>query len=134
MFVIPFLLRVPPPSLLRWRLQPILVFLENHGKQLCSAENPSEWLAENGFTVKRCWTEKEYYFAEIDDSKTCLKDFYSFEQLTVQQKKGTEECWRTFYMMISPPDEKGSEKDWNDCIEDPFRKVLDEIQTKSLFT
>ena len=134
MFVIPFILRAPFSSLLRWQLQPVVLFLENHGKQLCSAETPVEWLSENGFSVRRSWVENEYYFAEIDDSKTILKDFYSFEQLTLQQKKGTEECWRTFYMMISPPDEKGSEKDWNECMEDPFRKVLTQIQAKSQFT
>jgi hypothetical protein len=130
MFVVPFVLRKSLPSLIQWKLQPVLLFLENHGKQLCSAEEPVQWLEENGFAVKRAWVEKTIYFAEVDETQTEMKDFYSFEQLTKQQKKGTEECWRTFYMMVSPPDEKGSEKAWNEGLDEPFTNVLLSIASK----
>ena len=127
MFVVPFVLRDSPASLIQWKLRPIVIFLENHGKHLCSTDSPEEWLRENGFVVKRAWREKDNYFAEIDSEKTALRDFYSFEQLTKEQKKGTEECWRTFFWLESPTDEMGSEKTWNGTLEEPFYKVLESI-------
>lgn len=132
MFVVPFFLRDSPSSLISWKLKPVYLFLENHGKQLCSVENPEEWLNENGFTVKKTWTSNRILFAEVDPTKTNLQDFYSFEQLTKQQKKGTEECWKIFYMMVSPPDEKGSEEAWNESVEQPLRSVLSEILIQAL--
>lgn len=128
MFVIPFILRNSFSSLCPWKLQPILLFLENHGKHICTADNPEEWLKENGFVVKRSWTHDSIVYAEIDEIQTCMKDFYSFEQLTTVQKRGTEECWRTFYMMESPPNEKNSETAWNSCFDEPIRKALTCIQ------
>jgi hypothetical protein len=131
MFVVPFFLRAPLPSIIQWQLVPVTVFLENHGKGLCSAENIDEWLNENGFEKKQRWQVDDTVYVEIDSQKTTLRDFYSFEQLTLQQKRGTEECWRTFFMMKSAcADEKQSEKAWNENLENPFSKILSEIQTK----
>jgi hypothetical protein len=56
-----------------------------------------------------------------------MKDFYSFEQLTKVQKRGTEECWRTFFTMESPANEKHSTTAWNSCFDDPIRSVLKSI-------
>jgi hypothetical protein len=131
MFVVPFFLRAPLPSVIQWQLVPITLFLENHGKGLYSVENADEWLAENGFSVKRQWQEEDIVFVEIDTTKTNLSDFYSYEQLTVEQKKGTEECWRTFFVLKTEnPDEKLSEKSWNENIENPFSKAILAIQRK----
>jgi hypothetical protein len=134
MLIVPYILRNSLTSLCPWTLKPVLLFLENHGKQVCSVENPEEWLQENGFVVKRSWTNQGTYFAEIDDTNTRMKDFYSFEQLTQVQKRGTEECWRTFYMMESPSDEKNSETAWNSCFEEPIRRVLHSIKQNYITT
>jgi hypothetical protein len=131
MFVVPFFLRASLPSVIQWKLVPVTLFLENHGKGLYVVDNADEWLAENGFVVKRQWHEEEIVFAEIDATKTNLSDFYSYEQLTVEQKKGTEECWRTFFVLkTEDPDEKLSEKAWNQNIENPFSKAILAIQRK----
>lgn len=131
MFIVPFFLRAPLGSIIQWNLVPITLFLENHGKGLCSTENGEEWLCENGFVKKQSWQVKDTLFVEVDETKMNLKEFYSYEQLTLEQKKGTEECWRTFFVMKSiEPDEKSTEKAWNENLENPFSKILEEIQTK----
>jgi hypothetical protein len=131
MFIVPFFLRTPLASIIQWRLTPISLFLENHGKGLCVVENGEEWLNENGFVKKQTWLVDDILFVEVDIANTNLKEFYSFEQLTLEQKKGTEECWRTFFLMKSiEPDELSSEKAWNENLENPFSKILLEIRTK----
>ena len=131
MFVVPFFLRAPLPSIIQWQLVPVTVFLENHGKGLCSVENIDEWLNENGFEKKQEWQVGDTVYVEIDIQKTNIRDFYSFEQLTLQQKRGTEECWRTFFVMKSiSAEEKTSEKAWNENLENPFSKILEQIQTR----
>jgi hypothetical protein len=129
MFVVPFFCRAPIQSLIPWSLQPIVVFLENRGKQLCQVDLPAEWLSENGFSVKNQWKVGDIVYVEVDAEKTALRDFYSFEQLSVQQQKGTEECWRTFFTMKSAEDTMSSLA-WNKNIESPFFDVLQEIQKK----
>lgn len=128
MFVVPFFLRPALSSLIQWNLVPITLFLENHGKLLCTADDPASWLAENGFAVKQIWKEKDTYFAEVDTAATSLADFYSFEQLTKTQQKGTQECWKTFFIMKSKDNEPCSETAWNENIESPFDKTLQAIQ------
>jgi hypothetical protein len=130
MFVVPFLVRNSFSSLCPWKLRPIVLFLENHGKHLCTVEYPEEWLQDNGFRVKRIWTQDSIVYAEIDETETSMKDFYSFEQLTKVQKRGTEECWKTFFMMESPSTEKNSTQAWNSCFEEPIQKVLEHIVEK----
>ena len=131
MFIIPFFLRAPLASIIQWNLVPVTLFLENHGKGLCTAESAEEWLDENGFSAKEIWKKGDTVFVEVDVQRTNLKEFYSFEQLTTEQKRGTEECWRTFFLMKSlSSDEKKSEKAWNENLENPFSKILEEIQAK----
>ena len=129
MFVVPFFYRAPIQSLISWSLQPIVIFLENRGKQLCQVDSPTEWLSENGFSVKNKWQVGDILYVEVDAEKTSLRDFYSFEQLTVQQQKGTEECWRTFYTMKSEED-LSSSMAWNKNMESPLFDILQEIQIK----
>lgn len=129
MFVVPFFYRAPVKSLIEWSLQPVVVFLENRGKQLCQVDSPSEWLNENGFIVKQSWQQGNTLFVQIDSEKMKLRDFYSFEQVTLQQQKGTEECWRTFFLMKSD-EEPQSSMVWNKLLEPPFSNVLQEIQGK----
>ena len=129
MFVVPFFCRDPIPSLIPWSLQPIVVFLENRGKQVCSVDSPSEWLNENGFVVKQSWQHANTLFVEVDIQKTRLSDFYSFEQVTNKQQKGTEECWRTFFFMKSEEDPQSSMA-WNKHIEAPFLGFIEEIKEK----
>lgn len=105
MFIVPFFKRDPPPSLIQWSLQPMSLFLENRGKSLCSiTDTPEDWLAENGLIVdnNNKWLENNIYYVQICPKKTNLKDFYSFEQVTKVQGKGTEECWRTFHFLNEP--------------------------------
>lgn len=131
MFIVPFFIREPLSSIIQWNLVPITLFLENHGKGLCSTENGEAWLNENGFEKKQSWQGKDTLFVEVDVSKMNLKEFYSYEQLTLEQKKGTEECWRTFFVMKAvDTNEKSSAKAWNENLENPFSKILEEIQTK----
>ncbi len=94
-------------------------------------DSAQEWLAENGFVVKDQWKKGEILYVQIDADATRLSDFYSFEQLTVQQQRGTEECWRTFFVMKSQEEPKTSEA-WNKNLEAPFLNVLQEIQTKCM--
>lgn len=129
MILIPFFIQRSPPSLISWKLQPITLFLENRGKQFCDIENPEHWLQENGFFIKEQWKEGNVMFVEIDTEKTRLCDFYSYDDLTKQQQKGTEECWRTFFLLHSE-EEKDSCKSWNENIDSSFLKVLSNIQTK----
>lgn len=128
MFVVPFFLRPALPSLIQWKLMPVTLFLENHGKHICSSEDPSSWLADNGFVTKQTWKEKDIFFAEIDTEKTIIRDFYSFEQLTKTQEKGTQECWRTFFVMKANEDTNESVTPWNENIENPFSKTILAIQ------
>jgi hypothetical protein len=131
MFVVPYFYEKPLPSIIGWQLQPITIFLENHGKHLYSTENPQQWLVENGFFSKKSWKENEILFVEVDTDKTKLKDFYSYEELTKEQRKGTEECWRTFFFMKTiNPDEKDSEISWNQYFDGPIQKVLTSIQAR----
>jgi hypothetical protein len=129
MFVVPFFCRTPVGSLIPWCLQPIVVFLENRGKQLCQVESPKQWLDENGFVIQQTWQEGDILYAEVRPDSMKLSDFYSFEQLTIQQQKGTEECWRTFFLMKSNEDPKSSQS-WNQLLDSPFFAVLQAIQTK----
>jgi hypothetical protein len=131
MFVVPFFFRTPAQTLIPWRLQPIVLFLENRGKQMCQVDSPQEWLTENGFVVKNTWQKDTILYIQVVPESMRLADFYSFEQLTVQQQKGTEECWRTFFVMKSTEDEQSSMA-WNKNIEPPFLEVLQEIQTKCM--
>lgn len=132
MFVVPFFLRPSLPNIIQWKLVPVTLFLENHGKHFCSVEDPIVWLSENGFHVKQTWHEGKgegkIVFAEIDTEKTKLQDFYSFEQLTKIQEKGTEECWRTFFIMRANDHDKSSEIPWNENIDTPFDKAIESIQ------
>jgi len=129
MFVVPFFYRTPVQSLISWHLQPIVVFLENRGKQICQVDSPRDWLTENGFHVKHQWQVADTLYVEVAEDRMNLSDFYSFEQLTLQQQKGTEECWRTFFLMNSEEDPTSSAT-WNKNIEAPFFNVLQEIQIK----
>jgi hypothetical protein len=45
------------------------------------------------------WNENGIYFAKVNPTETKLSNFYSFEQLTSLQTKGTEERWRKFFSM-----------------------------------
>lgn len=69
-------------------------------------------------------------YAEIDSEQMKLSDFYSFEQVTLQQQKGTEECWRTFFLMKSEQEDPQSSMVWNKHFESPFSNVLEEIKGK----
>ena len=134
MFIVPFFIREPLKSLCAWKLTPISLFLENRGKnfyQLESSESKEEWLECNGFIAKQSWIEGDCHFVEIDTEKTKLKDFYSFEQLTLQQTKGTEECWKTFFVMKSNKENEESTQSWNELIEKPIQEKLNSIQRHS---
>jgi len=132
MFIVPFYTKQSPQSLIAWSVQPIVLFLDTRGKNLCQTDTPKEWLDSNGFVTKKTWTQKnkegQFYFAEIDQQKTAINEFYTFEDLTITQQNGTEECWRAFYRV------KGEDKSihhWNDCIEDVFQGPLTLIKARS---
>lgn len=100
-------------------MTPITLFLENRGKGICKDDSPKEWLELNGIYYEEIWQENDIIFAKVNTEKTNLADFYSFEQLTKVQEKGSEECWRTFFYM--------NEKTW-DSIPDPiFSNILQRI-------
>ena len=132
MFVIPFFIRNNLESVLPIRLVQITIFMENRGKNLIQIPEGEieEWLALNGI-VGRVWKQQEYAFIEVDCSKTTLSEFYSFEQLTMEQSKGTEECWRTFYWMVSK--EEKEETHWNECLEEYIRKPFELLEMNGRF-
>ena len=120
MFIVPFIVRDVPPSILQWKLQPISLFLDNRGRALCTTDCPAEWLSLNGIHVISSWIEKDIMYVMVNQKETNLSEFYSFEQLTKSQSKGTEECWRTFYMLNEPT--------WDAMMEEPVIEALGTIQ------
>ena len=124
MFIVPFIVRDAPPSILQWKLQPISLFLDNRGRALCITDCPEEWLSLNGISVDSIWREKDVIYAMVNEKETKLSDFYSFEQLTKSQSKGTEECWRTFYMLNEPT--------WDAMIETPIIEALGSIKKRCM--
>lgn len=135
MFIIPFFKREPLKSLSAWKLIPVTIFLENRGKnfyELGPTESLEDWLHYNGFFAKEIWQEENTFFIEMDTEKTKLNDFYSFEQVTITQNKGTEECWKTFFLMTSDKQDENSIQSWNELIEKPIQDKLNSIQRHSL--
>ncbi len=124
MFIVPFIIRDSPPSILQWKLQPISLFLDNRGRALCTTDSPEEWLSLNGISVDSIWRDKNVIYAMVNEKETKLSDFYSFEQLTKSQSKGTEECWRTFYMLNEPT--------WDAMIEAPIIEALGSIKKRCM--
>ena len=127
MFVIPYFIRNNYQSVLPIRLVQIVLFLENRGRSLIQMEAKEipEWLAANGLVPREQKKEGDYCLIEIDTDHTHLPDFYSFEQLTVDQTKGTEECWRSFFWMLSQEEKELTH--WNECLEEPFFRPLEKI-------
>ena len=133
MFIVPFYTRTALPSLIKWSLVPITLFLDNRGKQLCETDEPEQWLVDNGFFVKSKWREGKILYVEIDIQSMKLKDFYSFEDVTRVQQKGTEECWRTFFILKAGAGEApSSTQQWNDCIDETFVEPLETIQKRCM--
>jgi hypothetical protein len=124
MFIVPFIIRDSPPSILQWNLQPISLFLDNRGRALCTTDCPEEWLSLNGIIATSVWTDKDVMYAMVNPKETKLSDFYSFEQLTKSQSKGTEECWRTFYILNEPT--------WDAFLDTSIQGALGTIQKKCM--
>lgn len=122
MFLVPFIIRDELSSLIQLKLRPITLLLDNRGKSFCKTDNPAEWCEVNGISVEKQWKEKDMVFIKVDSTKTKLSDFYSFEQLTSSQTRGTEECWRTFYVL--------NEKTWDGLFESTIFEALKTIQQK----
>ena len=52
-------------------------------------------------------------------------------EVTRTQQKGTEECWRTFYLLKAGQGETPSSvNQWNDCIDEVFVEPLATIQKR----
>jgi len=133
MFIVPFYTRTALPSLIKWSLIPITLFLDNRGKQLCETDEPEQWLVDNSFFVKSKWREGKILYVEIDIQSMELKEFYSFEEVTRIQQKGTEECWRTFFILKAGTGEAASSTNqWNDCIDETFVEALETIQKRCM--
>ena len=76
----------------------------------------------NGIVGTQTWVEKDTLYVKVDPVQTKLADFYSFEQLTKQQTKGTEECWRTFFLLNEPT--------WDGFFDPTILQALQTIQKK----
>lgn len=124
MLIVPYIVRNPLTSLLDWKLTPVTLFLENRGKSVCKDDSPKEWLELNGIHYDEMWQEKDTVFVKVNTEKTNMSEFYSFEQLTKVQTKGTEECWRTFFVM--------NEKTWDSIPEPIFSNLLQKILSRKL--
>lgn len=103
-------------------MTPITIFLENRGKGICKDDSPKEWLDLNGIYYDEIWQDGNTVYAKVNVEKTKLSDFYSFEQLTKTQSKGTEECWRTFFYM--------NEKTWDSMPDAVFSNILQKIASR----
>ena len=64
MFVVPFYTKSQLPSLIKWSLVPITLFVDNRGKQICETDEPDLWLAENDFAVKSKWREGKILYVD----------------------------------------------------------------------
>ena len=124
MFIVPFLIRDVPKSILQWNLQPISLFLENRGRGLCSTDVPEEWLDLNGIHADDTWIENDTVYVKVNPLKTNLSEFYSFEQLTKLQTKGTEECWRTFFLLQEP--------NWDGLLDSKILKTIEHIRKRCM--
>ena len=85
MFLIPFILRKNEIQ----RLNTIFVFLKQ-GKLFLQENSVEEFLEENGLFYKSKKILNDYCYIEIDDTKTDLKSFYTYNE------NSDVECWRRF--------------------------------------
>lgn len=119
-----------------WAFLPIYIFMENKGKQLWTCDESEteilqHILPNNGFVVNKSWKETDTLFVQIDSKATDLKNFYSFEEVTQKKGKGTEDCWRRFFVFLCKREsEKHLESFWLGNIESEFTRVLHSISKK----
>ena len=136
MFVIPYFTKPMIPTSIDWAFLPTYVFLDNRGRQLWSCtESKSEILEtilpENGFVVKRWWMEGDFLFVNVDAEQMNLPNFYSFEEVTQKKEKGTEECWRRFFLFVCKREsEQHLETFWLQNLEPQFLLMLKSIALK----
>ena len=138
MFVIPYFTKPCLSSTIDWTFLPTYIFLDNRGKQLWTCDESLEEilktiLPENGFVYTKYEKQGPYLFVEIDPKATNLKQFYSFEEVTKQKGKGTEECWRRFFLFVCKnPSEKHLETYWLSTVDPEFQALFTYIQKKCM--
>ncbi len=139
MFVIPYFTKPTIETTIDWAFLPVYIFLDNKGRQLWLCEESEKEilqvvLPENGFYVKSHWKEGDRLFVEIDTEKTNIQNFYSFEEVTRKKEKGTEECWRRFFVFVCKREsEKHLETFWLHNLEPNFTEVLNSISKKGTY-
>ena len=136
MFVIPYFTKEPIQTTIDWTFVPVYIFLDNKGRQLWNCEESEKEilesiLPENGFVVKKFWLEKDSLYVEVDSKKTNIQNFYSFEEVTQKKEKGTEECWRRFFLFVCKREsEQHLETFWLQNLEPQFLLMLKSIALK----
>lgn len=138
MFVIPYFTKPFLSSTIDWAFLPTYIFLDNKGKQPWTCDESVEEilqtiLPDNGFVYTKYEKHGNFLFVEIDSTKTNLQNFYSFEEVTKQKTKGTEECWRRFFLFVCKnPSEKHLETYWLSSMEPDFQTIFAHIQKKCM--
>jgi hypothetical protein len=79
------------------------IFLRSGGRELWSAEGTDKaiqkMLNDNGFPVVKCKKEQGVIYAQIDNSKLQMNDFYTWDE--VDPGVSDEDVWRTFLVPSS---------------------------------
>jgi hypothetical protein len=74
------------------------IFLRSGGRELWSAEGTDKaiqkMLNDNGFPVVKCKKEQGVIYAQIDNSKLQMNDFYTWDE--IDPEVSDEDVWRTF--------------------------------------
>ncbi len=136
MFVIPYFTKPTIQTTIDWAFLPVYLFLDNKGRQFWICEESENEilqnvLPENGFYMKSYWKKGDKLFVEIDTEKTNIQNFYSFEEVTRKKEKGTEECWRRFFMFLCKKEsEKHLETFWLYNLDKSFLEALESISQK----
>lgn len=100
MFIIPFIHKK-----IQQQQMPIhqYQFLTVGGTALWMEENTTmntttietEYLLPSGIHAKTCIVKDEMVFCEVDTEKTNMADFYTWKEISIDDRETF--CWRTFY-------------------------------------
>lgn len=104
MKLIPFYLRESFKN--SFKIQTLTLFLGYAGKSVWTTEESGflnseqilkNYCEPNGIFVKSIHIEKDRAYIEVDEQKTNLSEFYTWEEAL--RKPGKPECWRRFYFL-----------------------------------
>ncbi len=63
-----------------------------------------EYLRANGFVSKKLWCEGDFCYALLDQEKTKMNSFYTWEEIQADPGKKREDCFRSFIFCVQKED------------------------------